>query len=496
MHIIIDVFRTWLLRHLYNKDAPMIALEFLIVHHNYLREDREIVSLILQRDGLSLEHAAEDLKNDEALVDVAVRQHGKSLLYAHERFRNDESMIALAFKTYPRIVKSMSDDLKRNKRFVSSLMDSNPGAIEYLDKRNRSDKDLMLQVCKKGGVELLRCASSALKSDKDFAKDVIEYDLDGSGFVRGSHDIFETMTLTDLVQGESTYRWLLSHCPEDKKEIMYTALHRDPWVYLSLPEHTRCMPAVMMHAFSQDWSRFIPNMMRKLDQYHKAQSGLGFSFTGLSVPPLYHYVANRLLSELIPKCRDFIAAERKKHGNSFHNPYRLLRELLSDVLRNQQVLLKNSCLPLNGHLTELNFCKYSDLFFGLQIPLNAILEGVALGISSTVVSIGCLSLSILRYLNTYEMIDLLKSLSLNHNFQRYVVDRSVAKSDVTYRRPLVSLFSQSAGVGSHTGKRSLDVVVATRDSMQELGSADSRRGKRCKIESAGSALSNQSGLSL
>ena len=48
---------------------------------------------LVNRDGLALQYASEEMRNDMDVVFAAVKQHGMALLYALDKTRNDRDVI-------------------------------------------------------------------------------------------------------------------------------------------------------------------------------------------------------------------------------------------------------------------------------------------------------------------------------------------------------------------------------------------------------------------
>lgn len=184
-----------------------------------LRDDKQVVLFALQRGG-SLEGAGDRLKNDKEVVTAAMtpvhhptrkamyRTPGSSdFMYASDEIKDDEGMVKLAMlkaigmQISP--LKYASKRIKKNKRFIMSVIRLKDfdlrdvdesltkdkelvleavklGAyqIEYADISLLDDKDVLMAAVKKSGSTTLKVASERFKNDKE----LVSFAVDESGF--------------------------------------------------------------------------------------------------------------------------------------------------------------------------------------------------------------------------------------------------------------------------------------------------------------------------
>jgi len=88
-----------------------------------LRSDKEIMSLLVEQHGCSLEFVSNELKYDHDLVLKAVKNDGLSLQFASEELRNDFELVLCAIENTGDAFKFASPELKNNKNLVLKALD-------------------------------------------------------------------------------------------------------------------------------------------------------------------------------------------------------------------------------------------------------------------------------------------------------------------------------------------------------------------------------------
>lgn len=65
-----------------------------------LKNDKEVVLAAVQQTGNALRYASDNLKNDKEIAIAAVQQNGMSLSFASLKLRNDKEVVLAAIKRY------------------------------------------------------------------------------------------------------------------------------------------------------------------------------------------------------------------------------------------------------------------------------------------------------------------------------------------------------------------------------------------------------------
>ena len=84
-----------------------------------IKNNFEIVKLVVQIYGLFLEYASDELKNNFEIVNIAVQKNGYVLQYASDELKNNFEIVKLAINKYRGFaLKYASNELKNNKEII------------------------------------------------------------------------------------------------------------------------------------------------------------------------------------------------------------------------------------------------------------------------------------------------------------------------------------------------------------------------------------------
>ena len=107
--------------------------------------NREAVLAAVQKDGLSLEFAAEELQGDVEIVLAAVKQsQGAALEYAAGALRNDEAFMLRAIYADPSAVKYASEQLKESKAIVMAAVTHFGFLVQHAAEPLKTDPEIVL----------------------------------------------------------------------------------------------------------------------------------------------------------------------------------------------------------------------------------------------------------------------------------------------------------------------------------------------------------------
>ncbi len=109
-----------------------------------LQNDRDVVLIAVQRDGLALKYASNRLKRDSFIVTAAIQQNGKALEYADYDLRCDRDIVLLAMEQNVEALKYASYFLRRDKQLILGALKKSPKALEFADDDLKKNKEFVL----------------------------------------------------------------------------------------------------------------------------------------------------------------------------------------------------------------------------------------------------------------------------------------------------------------------------------------------------------------
>eukprot|EP00405_Crypthecodinium_cohnii_P054166 CAMPEP_0206625960 /NCGR_PEP_ID=MMETSP0325_2-20121206/65034_1 /ASSEMBLY_ACC=CAM_ASM_000347 /TAXON_ID=2866 /ORGANISM="Crypthecodinium cohnii, Strain Seligo" /LENGTH=382 /DNA_ID=CAMNT_0054150219 /DNA_START=77 /DNA_END=1226 /DNA_ORIENTATION=- len=163
-----------------------------------LRADREVVLAAVRNRGDALLFANAELQADKELVLEAVRQHGEALPYASKDLRGDRDIVSEAMRTFGQALSYASDELRSvgqgavleavqlcgltlqfalapardDPQVVLEAVRSNGLALQHASERLQGDKDLVLQAVQQCG-DALQFASPDMRADKEVVLEAV-----------------------------------------------------------------------------------------------------------------------------------------------------------------------------------------------------------------------------------------------------------------------------------------------------------------------------------
>ena len=219
---------------------------------------RELIILVLKKNGLLIESLGVDMRNDKELVLEAVKQNGNSLdvidltmqndkdvvieavkncgryLYlASSEMKNNKDVILQAIKSTSSALRYASNNIKNNKEIILAALeqdqneDDKAGILEFVSLNLKNDKDVVLAAVKKYGKDL-EFASLTLKEDKDIIIEAIYEDINSIKFISPSINFRkDKYIILELIKRNPFYLRLASNKLRNDKDIVLAAVKQN-----------------------------------------------------------------------------------------------------------------------------------------------------------------------------------------------------------------------------------------------------------------------------
>ena len=133
----------------------------------YIRSTAAIEALgSVERDGLALQHASEELKGDREVVMAALKQNGYALQHASEELKGDREVVMAAVKQNGYALRQACEELKGDREVIMAAVKQNGNALFYASEELKSDREVVMAALKQNG-DALRQACEELKGDRE-----------------------------------------------------------------------------------------------------------------------------------------------------------------------------------------------------------------------------------------------------------------------------------------------------------------------------------------
>jgi len=148
-----------------------------------LKADRDIVSAVLQWDGLALQYASAELRDDSEMVATAVRQNVSALQFASEQLRHDRSFAIILVTRHWQAFKYLPEKMRSERRVLVAAVKKSWHALKlappelqedqrFLDADLAGDQDFMLAaIAQDAGA--VKYASEGLQQDHSFVTNAV-----------------------------------------------------------------------------------------------------------------------------------------------------------------------------------------------------------------------------------------------------------------------------------------------------------------------------------
>lgn len=148
-------------------NEPSHLLEYVSAE---LRGDKEVALEAVGNDEKDFLNVSEGLKDDKDVV-IKVVSHDESgnvLQYASSRMRSDREVVSAAIKRNGKSIRWASEGLKGDKRLVLEAINENPEAFGFVPDELRGDKEVALRAVERNGWAI-QIVSDELKKDRELA---------------------------------------------------------------------------------------------------------------------------------------------------------------------------------------------------------------------------------------------------------------------------------------------------------------------------------------
>jgi len=96
-----------------------------------MKSSEKVVMAAVQKHGMSLRYASEDMKNNEKVVMAAVHNDGSSLRLASKDMKNNEKVVMAAVQNDGSSLRYASEDMKNNAKVVMDAVQHDGSNLQY-----------------------------------------------------------------------------------------------------------------------------------------------------------------------------------------------------------------------------------------------------------------------------------------------------------------------------------------------------------------------------
>lgn len=134
--------------------------------HMKVRNDKEIMTLLIRRDGSMLRYCCQNLQDDKDLVMLALERNGNYLQHASDRLRKMPKIVMKAFQKTPTSLVHAAELLKDDEVFILAAIQVEPHALSFASTRLKTNKEIVMAAIQKDG-SALEHASAEFQDDKE-----------------------------------------------------------------------------------------------------------------------------------------------------------------------------------------------------------------------------------------------------------------------------------------------------------------------------------------
>jgi hypothetical protein len=113
-----------------------------------LRNDKEFIIELINSNGYNLSVVNDEFKNDEEIVWAAIKSEPRAFEFASDRLRDNDKIVNLAVSAAINI-KYVSDRFKKNKEFISNILENNYSLFSEIHPELKNDLDILSLVWEK-----------------------------------------------------------------------------------------------------------------------------------------------------------------------------------------------------------------------------------------------------------------------------------------------------------------------------------------------------------
>ena len=105
----------------------------------------------VQKSGIALKHAAEELKRDKEVVLAAVQKCGTALEFACDELKRDRGVVLAALRQNGFALKHASDNFKSDREVVLAAVHNDGLALQYATEELKMEMDIVLAAVLENG---------------------------------------------------------------------------------------------------------------------------------------------------------------------------------------------------------------------------------------------------------------------------------------------------------------------------------------------------------
>lgn len=135
------------------------------------KDDKELMMIAVNSNGLNLSYCSDGLKDDEDIVMTAIKDKPKAIAHASPRLKENENIIttALAQETRVSILCHFSDRIKDDPHYVKLAISNNAMNLYYASTRLKNDRKIVLAAIRQNADSFIY-ASNELKDDEKIVR--------------------------------------------------------------------------------------------------------------------------------------------------------------------------------------------------------------------------------------------------------------------------------------------------------------------------------------
>lgn len=130
------------------------------------RDDKDLVLVAVENNGLALDYASDDLKNDLEVVLTAVTQNPDAIQFASEALQDDDEILSALPEDNLAIPYAFLEEDRNNKEMVLAAVQQAGGLLAYASEDLRADKNIVWAAVAQDPLAI-EFASEALQQDTD-----------------------------------------------------------------------------------------------------------------------------------------------------------------------------------------------------------------------------------------------------------------------------------------------------------------------------------------
>lgn len=120
-----------------------------------LKKDKEIISICLQKDGLTSYLISQQiLENEKTLSIKAIQQNGRALNHLPNKYKNDPSIVFQAVIQNPTSLQFASETLRRDRNFLLKLLKYDSIILKFCHEEIQRDREIVVMALEHFGISL------------------------------------------------------------------------------------------------------------------------------------------------------------------------------------------------------------------------------------------------------------------------------------------------------------------------------------------------------